>query len=65
MNNSLGVGCAESLNNLYPPACNLVVQQRLAANALLQCLTFQQLHDYELASFVLVNVMNCADMRMI
>jgi len=55
----------ETIGNLERQVENLVCAERLALNVLLECLAFQELHRDEVPAFVIVDVVNGADVRVI
>jgi len=65
MNDPLGVSSIQAVRNLDCQVENLISLKRLAEDALLQRLALQEFHGNELLPFVLVDLMDRANVRMI
>ncbi len=65
MHDPLGVRCVQAVGNLDADFKELGNFQRLAADAVLQRLAFEQFHGDEGAAFVFADVVNGADVGMI
>src|ERR1700687_297864 len=65
MNDGLCVSSLKGICHLMTEFGHSFNLQRPARNTMLECLSFEKLHDNETLAVVFVNVINGADMRMI
>jgi hypothetical protein len=65
MDNALRVGCNQRIDDLNSPLQYLIRLERLVGEAIAERLSLQQLHDDVWAAFVLADIMDGANVRMI